>query len=190
MKAEYPTLEFPHSAQWRKWLAEHHADTDGIWLRIYKKASGVLTVSYAEALDEALCFGWIDGQKKSYDEISFIQKFTPRRARSMWSKRNIEHVSRLTDAGLMMPQGLAEVERARADGRWQSAYDAQKDMAIPEDFLVAVRKDKKASAFFDTLKKSDHFAIGFRLQTAKKPETRASRMDVILELMKNGKKLH
>lgn len=123
MKSDYEITAFKDSTIWRHWLDENHAKADGVWLRLYKKASGVPTVSYAEALDEALCYGWIDGQKKSYDEVSFLQKFTPRRPKSMWSKRNIKHVARLTEQGLMMPAGILEVERAKEDGRWAAAYD-------------------------------------------------------------------
>lgn len=188
MNPEYEILAFTTSADWRAWLADNHKTSAGLWLRIYKKASGVATVSYTEALDEALCYGWIDSQKKSYDELSFIQKFTPRRARSMWSARNIEHIARLTETGLMTPAGLDEVERARLDGRWDAAYDSSKSMVIPEDFVRAVRRNKKASEYFDTLNKTSLYAIGFRLQTAKKPETRARRAAVLIQMLENGQK--
>lgn len=186
MKPEYSIVEFPTQAQWRQWLDEHHANTDGVWLRFYKKASGVASVTYDGALDEALCYGWIDGLVKRYDEQSYLQKFTPRRQRSMWSKRNIEHVARLTAAGLMMPAGHAEVARAQADGRWQAAYDSPKNMVIPEDFMRAVRKRKSTLAFFESLNKSALFVISYRLQTAKKPETRARRFAVLLEALERG----
>jgi uncharacterized protein YdeI (YjbR/CyaY-like superfamily) len=188
MKAEYQTVEFNKATEWQKWLAAHHANTDGVWLRFYKKGSGVKTLTYAEALDSALCYGWIDGQAKKYDELSYVQKFTPRRARSMWSKRNIDHVARLNDAGLMKPAGLAEVERAKADGRWQAAYDSPKNMVIPEDFLMAVKQNKKALSFFETLGKTSRYSIGMRLQTAKKPETRARRFALLLEMLAKHEK--
>lgn len=189
MKAEYQIIEFENAADWRQWLGEHYRDTDGIWIRFYKKASGVPSVTYAEALDGALCFGWIDGQAKRYDEPSYLQKFTPRRARSLWSKRNIEYVARLTEVGLMMPAGLAEVERAKADGRWEAAYDKPSEMTIPDDFLAELDKRPTAKAFFETLNKSNKYAIGWRLQTAKTPETRNRRQVKILAMLEAGEKL-
>ncbi|MFZ1484180.1 MAG: YdeI/OmpD-associated family protein [Candidatus Saccharimonadales bacterium] len=188
MKPDYEIVAFSTAQYWREWLETNHANTDGVWLRMYKKASGVPSVTYAQALDDALCYGWIDGQSKSYDDVSFIQKFTPRRARSMWSKRNIEHVARLETEGLMKPAGLAEAERAKADGRWQVAYDKPTDMVIPKDFLAAINKNKKALATFETLNRTSLFTIGFKLQTAKKPETRANRMDALIKLLEEGKK--
>jgi uncharacterized protein YdeI (YjbR/CyaY-like superfamily) len=148
MKSDYQIIAFKDYGLWRRWLQENHAKVDGVWLRLYKKASDIPTVSYAEALDEALCFGWIDGQKKSYDELSFLQKFTPRRARSMWSKRNIEHITRLKKAGQMKPSGLLEVEKARADGRWAAAYDTPSDMQVPDYFLDALSKHPKAELYY------------------------------------------
>jgi uncharacterized protein YdeI (YjbR/CyaY-like superfamily) len=191
MKSDIPIKLFRTNLAWEKWLGTHHAKVPaGIWIRFYKKASGTQSITYAEALDVALCYGWIDGQKKTHDEDSWLQKFTPRRARSMWSKRNRDHVARLTRAKRMQPAGLAEVARAKADGRWDQAYDSPSSMTVPADFLKALAKDKKAQAFFNTLNKSNTYGIAWRLQTAKKPETRASRMQVLLEMMKQGKKLH
>ncbi len=190
MKPEYQVIAFKNSAEWRQWLTEHHAVTDGLWLRLYKKASGTPSVTYAEALDQALCFGWIDGQKNKYDELSFIQKFTPRRQRSMWSKRNIEHIQRLTDAGLMMPAGLAEVERAKQDGRWGAAYDKPSEMVAPESFLSELAKYPKAKVFYETLNKTNTYAIAWRLQTARTEETRKRRQDKILAMLKAGEKMH
>jgi uncharacterized protein YdeI (YjbR/CyaY-like superfamily) len=184
------TLAFKSPADFRKWLAINHDTADGLWLRIFKKASGRKTVTYDEALDEALCFGWIDGLKKSYDELSFIQKFTPRRARSGWSKRNTVHVERLTKASLMMPAGIKAVEAAKADGRWEAAYESPRDATPPEDFLKALSRDKKAKAFFESLNKSNLYAIVYRLKTAKKPETRERRMKNILAMMSRGEKFH
>jgi len=188
MLSDYQILEFKNSVAWRTWLDDNHMASDGVWLRTYKKASGVASVTYTEALDEALCYGWIDGQRKSYDELSFIQKFTPRRARSIWSKRNVEHVARLTNGGAMMPAGFAEVERAKLDGRWDAAYDSAKNMEIPADFLLALKQNQKAEAFFDTLNKTSRYAIGFKLQTAKKPETRANRIAVLITMLENNQK--
>jgi uncharacterized protein YdeI (YjbR/CyaY-like superfamily) len=189
-KKELPVLSFETSADFRNWLEKNYEDQTGIWLRIFKKDSGVASVNYALALDEALCYGWIDGQVKSIDEKSYMQKFTPRRLRSMWSKRNIENVKRLKKEGRMRPSGLKEVEKAKADGRWENSYDSPSNMTVPEDFLTELAKDKKASEFFNTLSKINKYSIVWRLQTARKPETRANRMKVILEMLSKGKSFH
>ena len=171
-------------ASWRDFRS------DGILLRIYKKDSGVTSVTYAEALDQALCFGWIDGQKKPRDNESWLQKFTPRRAKGVWSKRNTEHAERLIKSGAMAPAGLKEVTAAKEDGRWKAAYDSPGSATPPDDFLTALNKNKKAKAFFETLNKSNIYAIVYRLQTAKKPETRTKRMKMILAMMARGEKFH
>ena len=189
-KPDYEMLTFAGAAEWRRWLDDRHGDTDGVWLRMYKKGSGVATVTYAEALDDALCYGWIDGMRKSYDEVSFIQKFTPRRSRSLWSKRNIEYVARLTEAGLMMPAGEAEVERAQADGRWDAAYDKPSEMQPSEEFLMALEKNPKTKAFYETLNKTNKYAIAWRLQTAKLEATRLRRMENIMSMLEAEEKLH
>jgi len=129
---------------WREWLEKNYSESDGIWLRIFKKDSGKKTVTQDEALDEALCFGWIDGQRKKHDEVSFLQKFTPRRAKSIWSKRNREKTAKLIKEGRITPAGLAEIERAKSDGRWARAYDSPKNMVVPADFLKELKKNKKA----------------------------------------------
>ena len=181
---------FTSPAQFRAWLEQNHPDPEGLWLRIFKKDSGKQTISYAEALDQALCFGWIDGQKKPYDKVSYIQRFTPRRPRSGWSKINTGHVERLSEAGLMAPAGLAAVAAAKADGRWQAAYDSPRNASPPEDFLKALGKNKKAKAFFETLNRANIYSIVYRLQTAKKPETREKRMKLILGMMSRGERFH
>jgi uncharacterized protein YdeI (YjbR/CyaY-like superfamily) len=145
VKSEYPVLSFETPDALRKWLEKNHNDSSGIWLRIYKKKSGVESIDYDLALDEALCYGWIDGQLKTYDEQSFIQKFTPRRTRSIWSKRNIEHVKRLEKEGRMKPAGIKEAEAAKADGRWDVSYDSPSNMTVPEDLLAALSKDSKSA---------------------------------------------
>ncbi len=187
---DIPTKSFASAEAWHKWLQKNHATSDGIWLRIFKKDSGTKTVTYAEALDEALCFGWIDGQRDKYDAESFVQKFTPRRPKSLWSKRNQAHVARLEKEDRMQPAGLKEVEQAKADGRWESAYDSAATMKVPDDFVKELKKDKKAYEFFLSLNKTNTFAIAWRLATAKKPETREKRMKALLEMMRSGKKLH
>ena len=190
MADEVPIVSFESPAEWVRWLGENHEVSPGIWLRMFKKATGKPSINYDEALDGALCFGWIDGQKKTYDEVSWIQKFTPRRPRSTWSKRNREHVERLIAGGQMQEAGRRQVELAKADGRWDNAYDSPKDMEIPADFLKALAKSKKAKRFFDSLNKTNLYAIAWRLQTAKRPETREKRMKAILQMMEDGKKLH
>lgn len=174
----------------RSWLEKNHAASDGIWLRIFKKDSGKQSITYAEALDQALCHGWIDGQRKTHDDVSFIQKFTPRRAKSGWSKLNTQHAERLIESGHMTDAGLRAIEAAKADGRWQAAYDSPRNAAPPEDFLKRLARDKKAKAFFETLNRANIYAIFYRLQTAKKPETREKRMKLILEMMARGEKFH
>lgn len=184
------TMAFKTPTAFRKWLVAHKDETAGIWLRFFKKASGEKTISYLEALDEALCFGWIDGQVKPFDERSWIQRFTPRRPRSGWSKRNTQFAERLIAEGRMMPEGLLQIEAAKTDGRWAAAYDSPRNAVPPEDFLRALEKHKKAKAFFGTLNKANVYAIVYRLQTAKKPETRERRMKAILEMLKRGEKYH
>jgi uncharacterized protein YdeI (YjbR/CyaY-like superfamily) len=181
---------FTTAQAWRTWLEKNQEKSEGIWLRIYKKDSRKKTVTHSEALDEALCYGWIDGQRNAYDAESFLQKFTPRRSKSMWSKRNRENVLRLIKEKRMTTAGQAEIAAAKKDGRWEQAYDAASTMTVPADFLKVLKKDKKAYEFFKTLNKSNTFAIGWRLQTARKPETRVKRMESLLAMMKEGKKLH
>lgn len=187
--AALPTLAFRTAAEFETWLAKHHNHSTGLWLKIFKKDSGIKTVSYAEALDVALCYGWIDGQKQAFDELAWLQKFCPRTPKSIWSKVNIGHVERLISEGRMQPAGLQAIEKAKADGRWEKAYDSSRTMTIPEDFLKELRKNKKAAAFFKSLNKTNLFAIGFRLQTAKKQETRERRMKAIIDKLEKGEKL-
>jgi uncharacterized protein YdeI (YjbR/CyaY-like superfamily) len=177
-----PIIAFKTAEIFETWLETNHDISTAIWLKIYKKDSGEQTITYAQALDEALCFGWIDGQRKSFDEKAFLQKFCPRRPKSIWSKINIGHVERLIVAQRMRPAGLKAVEQVKEDGRWAQAYDSPSKMTIPADFLTAVSKNKKADLFFKTLNKANLFAIGFRLQTAKKQETRDKRMKDIIPM--------
>ena len=183
-------MNFTSSRDFRPWLAKNHSQSDGILLRIYKKDIGVATVTYAEALDQALCFGWIDGQKKPYDKHSWLQKFTPRRPRSGWSKNNTRHAERLIESGEMAPSGQREVNAAKADGRWKAAYDSFSSAAVPDDFLKKLAQNKAAKVFFETLNKTNLYSIAYRLQTAKKPETRERRMQAIIEKLARGEKFH
>ena len=184
------TLTFRSAAEFRSWLEINQAVSDGIWLRIFKKDSGQKSVTYAEALDQSLCYGWIDGQKQAHDEVSWLQKFTPRRVKSGWSKLNTEHAERLIKSKQMARAGLEAIEAAKADGRWQAAYDSSRNAVLPDDFLKALDKDEKAKVFFKTLNKANIYAIVHRLQTAKKPETREKRKKMILEMLARGEKFH
>ena len=185
-----PMMEFKTAEKFETWLIKNHENSNGLWLKIFKKGSKKKTITYAEALDVALCYGWIDGQKQAYDEQAWLQKFCPRRAKSIWSKINIGHVERLIIEGRMRPAGLKAVEKAKADGSWEKAYDSPSKMTIPEDFLKELSKNKKAEATFKDLNKTNLFAIGFRLQTAKKQETREKRMKDIIEMLAKGEKFH
>ena len=188
------TLTFKTPKEFEAWLKAHHAKVPRVWVRFLKKAhketSGEKSITYAQALDVALCYGWIDSLANALEEKSYKQKFSPRGPKSVWSKRNREHIARLIKEKRMTPAGLAAVAAAKKDGRWAGAYDGSKAMKIPEDFLQELGKRKKAKAFFDTLNKANLYAIGYRLQTAKKPETRERRKAAILAQLEAGKKFH
>lgn len=183
------TSAFETPAEWERWLL-NHAQAEGLWLKIAKKDSGIASVTYAEALDVALCHGWIDGQKKGFDEAYFLQRFTPRRSRSLWSKINIGHVERLIAAGRMQAGGLREVEAARADGRWEAAYQSFSGMEVPAELAAALKKNRKAQAFFDTLDKTNRYSFCWRVHTAKKPETRIVRAQKFVGMLARGEKIH
>jgi len=189
-KPDYEIISFKTAKELEKWLAKNHASSKGIWLRLFKKESREKSVTYNETIDEMLCYGWIDGQVKKYDDRSWIRKFTPRGPKSIWSKKNTDHIERLTKLGKMKASGLSEVEKAKADGRWVKAYDSPTEMKMPEDFMKALSKNKAAKVFFESLNKANKYAIGWRLQTAKKPETREKRMKIILQMMIDQKKFH
>lgn len=175
---------------WAQWLRENYLSGDGLWIKFAKAASGIRSMSSAEALEEALCWGWIDGQRKPFDEAHYLNKYTPRRKRSLWSKRNCGIADRLIAEGRMQPQGMKEIEAAKADGRWEQAYDAASTMQMPADFLERLAQYPEAFAFFNTLNKTNRYAICWRLQTARKPETRERRMVTLLEMLQQGKKFH
>jgi uncharacterized protein YdeI (YjbR/CyaY-like superfamily) len=187
---ELPILLFENQQAWADWLEQHVSDSPGAWLRFAKKKSGLRSLSYAEAVDVALCYGWIDSQMKSLDESSYLQKFTPRGPKSIWSKINREKVQALTEAGRMRPAGLLAVERAKEDGRWDAAYDSPRNATVPEDFQAALDQSPKAKEFFATLNGANRVAILFRLQTAKKPETRAQRIAAFVEMLERNEKIH
>jgi uncharacterized protein YdeI (YjbR/CyaY-like superfamily) len=189
-KADLQIISFETQRHLEKWLAGNHSKSPGIWMRIFKKASGKKSVNYDQALDVALCYGWIDGLRKRHDEVSFVQRFTPRRARSLWSKRNCGHVARLIKCKKMRAAGLKVIEAAKADGRWDVAYESPKKMVVPEDFLKELAKDRRGKKFFEGLSKVNHYSIAWRLATAIKPEIREKRMKKILEMMAAGQSFH
>jgi uncharacterized protein YdeI (YjbR/CyaY-like superfamily) len=186
---DLPVLPFASAAVWERWLEREHARAPGVWLQIAKKDSGIATVTYAEALDVALCFGWIDGQKRGLDATWFLQRFTPRRRGSRWSKINTGHVERLLAAHRMRPAGLAQVEAARADGRWDAAYDGQASATVPSDLQAALDANPDAAACFAALRGASRYAILYRVQDAKRPETRARRIERFVAMLARGETL-
>jgi uncharacterized protein YdeI (YjbR/CyaY-like superfamily) len=185
-----PILSFPSLKEWEEWLAENHRTSKGLWLRIAKKGSQAPTASYAEALEGALCHGWIDGQKAPLDEEFWLQKFTPRGPRSKWSRINREKAAALAESGRMQPAGHAEIERAKADGRWEAAYESQSKATVPEDLQKELDASPDAAAFFATLESYNRYAILYRIQEAKRPETRAKRIEKFVGMLKRGEKVH
>ena len=187
---EQPVVFFATPVEMDAWLGENAAVLDGIWLKFAKKAAGIESVVYAEALDVALCHGWIDGQAKRLDDEHYLQRFTPRRRRSRWSKRNRAKAEKLIAEGRMRPAGLAEVERARADGRWDDAYDSATTATVPDDFAAALAARPEALAFFDSLGNTKRYSFLYRVTDAKRPETRAKRIAEYVELLAEGKTLN
>jgi uncharacterized protein YdeI (YjbR/CyaY-like superfamily) len=187
---DLPILLFETPEAWAAWLDAHHAKGSGLWLRIAKKRAALRSVTYAEALDVALCYGWIDSLKKSYDADSWIQKFTPRGPKSVWSQINRDKAQALIDAGRMQPPGLLAVTRAQEDGRWAAAYSSQRTAAVPGDLQAALDRDPAARAFFETLDRADRFAVLFRVQTATRPEIRARRIADLVAMLARNEKLH
>jgi len=183
-------VELATQAAWETWLEAHHADERGVWLKFAKKGTGVTTVDYGQALDVALCFGWIDGQTSRLDETYYLQRFTPRTKRSKWSKINRDHVARLTKARRMRPAGKAAVEAAKADGRWDAAYDPASRATVPDDLQAELDRNAKAAAFFATLSGSNRYAILYRIQDAKRPETRARRIAKFVGMLERGETVH
>jgi uncharacterized protein YdeI (YjbR/CyaY-like superfamily) len=189
-KPELPIIPITSREVWETWLEKQHTTSDGLWLKIAKKGSGIETISYVEALEVALCYGWIDGQKASFDEDYWLQKFTPRRPRSKWSKINRQKATELIERGKMKPAGLREVERARADGRWDAAYDAQSTATVPDDLRRELEKNHRAREFFSKLDSRNRYAILYQIQDAKRPETRARRIAKYVAMLTEQKKLY
>lgn len=186
-KIEPPTLAFASAADFETWVAEHRDDLTGLWLRIAKKGSGIESVSYDEALKVALCYGWIDGQKGKGDDTTWKQRFCPRRPRSVWSKRNVGFVAELIEAGRMQPEGYAEVERAKSDGRWAKAYAGSATAEVPDDLHNALDAVPAAAAAFAGLSSTNRYAILYRVQDAKRDETRARRIAQFVEMLADGR---
>jgi uncharacterized protein YdeI (YjbR/CyaY-like superfamily) len=189
MADDLPILHFASRQELEDWL-EANAEGDGLWLKIAKKDSGIESVNYAEALELALCFGWIDSQKRGFDEDFFLQRFTPRRPRGKWSRINREKVEGLIAAGAMRPGGMAEVEAAKADGRWDAAYAGQRTAKIPADLQRELDRSKEAAEFFAELDSANRYAILYRLDDAKKPETRERRLRKFIAMLERGEKIH
>lgn len=190
MAIEQETLRFDGPDEFRAWIDENQDSSPGIWLVMAKKGSGQTTVTYAEALDVALAYGWIDGQARRVDDATYVQKFTPRRARSPWSLRNVRTAEAMIADGRMKPRGLAEVERARGDGRWERAYEGPKTAEPHPDFLTALEKNPDAAAFFETLNSQNRFAVYYRIQDAKRPETRARRIEKFIDQLARREKFY
>jgi uncharacterized protein YdeI (YjbR/CyaY-like superfamily) len=189
-KQELPVIPFASRDAWGEWLAEQHAKSNGLWLKIAKQGSGVETVSYAEALEVALCYGWIDSQKRGFDERYFLQRFTPRKPKGKWSKINRTKATELIERGEMQPAGLREVDQAKADGRWEAAYEGQRTATVPEDLRLELKRNKAAREFFATLDSANRYAILYRVQEAKREETRAKRIEKYVAMLAEGKKIH
>ena len=188
--ADKPIVHCADAEEWRRWLAAHAADSDGIRLAIAKKGGDHASVSYAEAIDEALCVGWIDGQKWALDEHYFLQGFGPRRARSIWSRINRDKALALIEAGRMLPPGLAEVERAKADGRWDAAYAGSKTIEVPPELRAALDAEPRAAAFFETLSAQNRFAILFRIGNVKTEAARARNVEKFVDMLSRGETIY
>jgi uncharacterized protein YdeI (YjbR/CyaY-like superfamily) len=189
-KRDLPIIAFKSEQAWNSWLAEHAASSEGLWLKFAKKSSGIACVSKPEAVDTALCHGWIDGQLESFDDKYSLVRFTPRRQASKWSEKNRARALQLIDLGRMLPSGLKEIERARKDGRWATAYAPPSTAEVPDDLKAALAKNKKASKFFETLDRVNRYSIIYRVNSAKKPETRATRIEKFVAMLAAGEAIH
>ena len=187
---DLPVLAFGSAADWHEWLAGNGATAAGVWLKTAKKGAPEPTISYAEALEEALCFGWIDGQKGPLDKHYWLQRFTPRKAGSKWSKINTDKAATLIETGRMQPAGLHEVERARADGRWDRAYAGQATSAVPEDLRQALDANPAAAEFFETISRVNRYAILYRIHSVKRAETRARKIEQYVQMLAEHKTIH
>lgn len=190
MAPELDIEYFADGAEFRRWLSENFDVSPGVWLKMAKKSSPHSSIDYDQALDVALCFGWIDSLPRKVDDNFFLRKFSPRTTRSPWSKRNVEIVARLESEGLLEPAGIAAIEKAKADGRWERAYEGSAKAEVPQDFLDALALNPQAQAFYETLNSTNRFAIFYRLLEAKRPETRTRRIQKFISQLEEGKKFH
>lgn len=190
MDGDLEILSFESAEAFEAWLSDQHATSAGIWLKLRRKGAGIVSLDYAQALEVALCYGWIDGQKGTFDEEHWLQRLTPRRPSSRWSKINRDKAEALIAQGRMRPAGLAEVERAQADGRWQAAYDGARTSSVPDDLVAALAANRAAAEFFERLDRQNRFAILYRIQDAKRPATRARRIETFVAMLAEGKTLH
>jgi uncharacterized protein YdeI (YjbR/CyaY-like superfamily) len=187
---DLPVIAFKSQKAWETWLASQSSASKGLWLKLAKKSSGIASVSQQEAIDTALCYGWIDGQLDAFNENYWLIRFTPRKPKSKWSEKNRTRALRLIEQGKMKPAGLKEIERAKADGRWDAAYASQSTVTIPDDLRAALAKDKKAARIFETLDSANRYAILYRVHSAKKAETRAKRIETYVSMLKRGETIH
>jgi uncharacterized protein YdeI (YjbR/CyaY-like superfamily) len=187
---DLPVEEFASATAWRTWLAEHHASSPGVWLKVAKKGTGVVTVDVADAVELALCYGWIDGLRHGHDATYFRQRFTPRKPRSKWSQINRDRVEALIAAGRMRPAGQAQVDAAKADGRWDAAYAGSRTIEVPDDLTKALRRNAEARRAFAALDSANRYAILFRIHDAKRPETRARRIEQFVTMLEEGRTIH
>jgi len=190
IRPESSATLFKSAKAFETWLRKHHASSDGLWLRIAKRGADEPSVTYPEAVETALCWGWIDGQKKGLDDQHFLQRFTPRRSRSIWSRTNVDRVAALIEAGRMQAPGFAQIEAAKADGRWARAYDGARTSAVPDDLLAALEAEPRAKAFFSTINAANRYAVLWRIQTAVRAETRARRIAQLVEMLARGETIH
>jgi len=189
-RKDLPVIPFPSQESWEAWLSEQGMTSEGLWVKLGKKGSSIDSVSYAEAVEVALCYGWIDGQARRFDDDYYLQRFTPRRARSKWSKINCGKAEKLIESGAMKASGMREVERARADGRWDAAYDAPSTATVPDDLRVELEKNDRARGFFESLDATNRYAILHRIQDAKRPETRARRIEKFMAMLNREEKIY
>ncbi len=190
MKSDLPVRAFASQKKWADWLAKQYAKSAGLWLKVAKKDTGISSVTIVEALDTALCYGWIDGQRLGFDEKYYLQKYTPRRPKSLWSKINVAKAEKLIKSKKMKPAGLKAIEAAKQDGRWEKAYDSQKTATVPKDFQAALNKNKEAKAFFATLNSMNRYAILFRIHNVKKAETRTKKIGQFIEMLEKNEKIY
>jgi uncharacterized protein YdeI (YjbR/CyaY-like superfamily) len=189
-KGDLPVISFSSQGEWEEWLEQNHESSPGLWLKLAKVDSGIQSVTYSQAVDSALCHGWIDGQKGSYDEHYWLQRFTRRTPRSKWSKRNRERATVLIEQGKMKPAGLREIELARQDGRWDAAYDSPATATIPDDLQKKLDENPRAKEFFAELDSRNRYAILYQIQDAKKPETRARRIEKYIKMLNEHKRIY